>query len=114
MDAGSLQIHRVRPEAISDVKDVCPTCYGTGKIEPTILLDRKIENQISYLAGDKGIKYIHLRVSPYVASFLKRGLLSLRLRWCLRYRCRIVITEDQSVGIVETRYLDRKGRNLVD
>lgn len=113
---GLMQItrHRVRPEAISDVKDVCPTCYGTGKIEPTILLDRKIENQISYLAGDKGIKYIRLRVSPYVASFLKRGLLSLRLRWCLRYRCRIVITEDQSVGIVETRYLDRKGRNLVD
>ena len=113
---GLMQItrHRVRPEAISDVKDVCPTCYGTGKIEPTILLDRKIENQISYLAGDKGIKFIRLRVSPYVASFLKRGWLSLRLRWCLRYRCRIVITEDQSVGVVETRYLDRKGRNLVD
>ena len=113
---GLMQItrHRVRPEAISDVKDVCPTCYGTGKIEPTILLDRKIENQISYLASDKGIKHIHLRVSPYVASFLKRGLLSLRLRWCLRYRCCIKITEDQSVGIVETRYLDQNGRNLVD
>ena len=113
---GLMQItrHRVRPEAISDVKDVCPTCCGTGKIEPTILLDQRIENQLSYLAGDKGIKFIRLRVSPYVAAFLKRGLISLRMRWMWRYKTRITITEDQSVGIVETKILDRKGRYLTD
>ncbi len=113
---GLMQItrHRVRPEAISDVKDVCPTCCGTGKIEPTILLDQRIENQLSYLAGDKGIKFIRLRVSPYVAAFLKRGLISLRMRWMWRYKTRIAITEDQSVGIVETKILDRKGRYLTD
>lgn len=113
---GLMQItrHRVRPEAISDVKDVCPTCCGTGKIEPTILLDQRIENQLSYLAGDKGIKFIRLRVSPYVAAFLKRGLISLRMRWMWRYKTRIAITEDQSVGIVETKILDRKDRYLTD
>ena len=113
---GLMQITRlrVRPEAISDVKDVCPTCCGTGKIEPTILLDQRIENQLSYLAGDKGIKFIRLRVSPYVAAFLKRGLISLRMRWMWRYKTRIAITEDQSVGIVETKILDRKGRYLTD
>lgn len=113
---GLMQItrHRVRPEAISDVKDVCPTCCGTGKIEPTILLDQRIENQLSYLAGDKGIKFIRLRVSPYVAAFLKRGLISLWMRWMWRYKTRIAITEDQSVGIVETKILDRKGRYLTD
>lgn len=40
---------RVRPVAVEEVKDICPTCGGTGKIEPTILLDKKIENNISYL-----------------------------------------------------------------
>ena len=31
-----------------------------------------------------------------------------------RYKTRIAITEDQSVGIVETKILDRKGRYLTD
>ena len=40
---GLMQItrQRVRPVAVEEVKDVCPTCGGTGKIEPTILLDKK-------------------------------------------------------------------------
>ncbi len=42
---GLMQItrQRVRPVAVEDVSDVCPTCNGTGKIEPTVLLDKKIE-----------------------------------------------------------------------
>ncbi|EKC77161.1 ribonuclease, Rne/Rng family, partial [human gut metagenome] len=48
---GLMQItrQRVRPVAVESVSDVCPTCNGTGKIEPTVLLDKKIENQISFL-----------------------------------------------------------------
>ena len=74
---GLMQItrQRVRPVAVEDVTDVCPTCNGTGKIEPTILLERKIENQIQFLTEDRGIKYIRLRVSPYVASYICHGLL---------------------------------------
>ena len=43
---GLMQItrQRVRPVAVQDVTDVCPTCNGTGRIEPTVLLDKKIEN----------------------------------------------------------------------
>ena len=84
------EIYRLRNESEKEIKerraDVQRQENRLQQKEET--LDRKIENQISYLAGDKGIKYIRLRVSPYVASFLKRGLWSLRLRWCLRYRCR--------------------------
>ena len=52
---GLMQItrQRVRPVAVEEVSDVCPTCNGTGKIEPTVLLDKKIENQISFLTQDR-------------------------------------------------------------
>ena len=83
-----------------------------GTISPSILLDRQLENQIEYFSADKHIKYLHLRVNPYVESYLNRGLLSIRRRWMMKYRCNIKITSDQSLGFVETKILDRKGREL--
>ena len=112
---GLMQItrQRVRPIAVDDVTDVCPTCNGTGRIEPTILLDRKIENQVQFLAEDRGVKYITLSVSPYVAAYLNRGVFSLRLRWMLKYKVWIKIVADQSLGMVDVRYMDRNGAALI-
>ena len=112
---GLMQItrQRVRPIAVDDVTDVCPTCNGTGRIEPTILLDRKIENQVQFLAEDRGVKYITLSVSPYVAAYLNREVFSLRLRWMLRYKVWIKIVADQSLGMVDVRYMDRNGAALI-
>ena len=113
---GLMQItrQRVRPVAIEDVTDVCPTCNGTGRIEPTVLLDRKIENQIQFLAEDRGVKHITLRVSPYVASYLCKGLLSLRRRWAWRYKLKLQVVADQSLGMVDVKYLDRQGSPLIE
>lgn len=112
---GLMQItrQRVRPVAVENVSDVCPTCNGTGKIEPTVLLDKKIENQISFLTQDRGQKFIKLVVSPYVAAFLRKGLLSLRRRWEWKYKVCLEIAEDQSVGIVEVHYHDKKDNDLI-
>ena len=113
---GLMQItrQRVRPVAVEEVSDVCPTCNGSGKIEPTVLLDKKIENQISFLTQDRGHKYIKLVVSPYVASFLKQGLWSLRRRWQWKYKVRLHVVADQSLGIVEVHYHDRKDNDLIN
>ncbi len=112
---GLMQItrQRVRPVAVESVSDVCPTCHGSGKIEPTVLLDKKIENQISLLTQDRGHKFIKLVVSPYVAAFLRRGFISLRRRWEWKYKVRLQIVEDQSVGIIEVHYHDRKDNDLI-
>ena len=112
---GLMQItrQRVRPVAVESVSDVCPTCGGTGKIEPTVLLEKKIEIQISYLAQDRRQKYVRLVVSPYVGCYLRKGFPSLRRRWEWRYRMRIRIAEDQSVGIIDVHYHDRRGTDLI-
>ena len=112
---GLMQItrQRVRPVAVESVSDVCPTCNGSGKIEPTVLLDKKIENQISFLTQDRGHKFIKLVVSPYEAAFLRKGFWSLRRRWEWKYKVRLEIAEDQSVGIVEVHYHDKKDNDLI-
>ena len=112
---GLMQItrQRVRPVAVEETTDVCPTCHGTGRVEPTILLEKKIENQIQLLACERHKKYVNLRVSPYVASYICHGLWSLRRRWMYRYKIRIKVTSDQSVGMIDVNYLDEKGTPLI-
>ena len=91
-----------------------PPVEKTGKIEPTVLLDKKIENQISFLTQDRGHKYIKLVVSPYVAAFLRKGIWSLRRRWEWKYKLRLHVVEDQSLGIVEVHYHDDKDNDLIN
>ena len=112
---GLMQItrQRVRPIAMAETSDVCPTCHGSGKIEPTILFERKIEDQIQLLA-EKHCCYVNLRLSPYVAAYLRQGVWSLRLRWMLKYKMRIKITADMSVGMVDVSYLDKEGKSLLN
>jgi ribonuclease G len=111
---GLMQItrQRVRPEAIAEATEVCPYCNATGKVSPTLLVDKQIENRISYYATKKGIKNLTVKVSPLVAAFLLRGFPSLRTRWMWRYKCYIKVRSDQSVGVAEAKIIDRKGREL--
>lgn len=111
---GLMQItrQRVRPEAIEQVEEVCPQCGGTGKVSTTITIDREIENLFSYYAGEKGIKQLKLLVSPFVAAFLTRGFPSVRRQWMRKYNFRLKVAVDQSLGMIEYKILDRKGRRL--
>ncbi len=113
---GLMQItrQRVRPVAVENTSDVCPTCNGTGKVEPTVLLDKKIENQISFLTQDRSQKFIRLVVSPYVAAYLKRGIFSIRRRWEWKYKVRIQIVEDQSQSMIDVHYHDKKDNDLIN
>lgn len=112
---GLMQItrQRVRPEAISKSEETCPTCGGTGKISPSILIDRQIENQIAYYAAEKKIRTLKVVVNPIMGAYLLHGgLLSIRRRWCRRYRCSVSVKVDQSLGVVEYKILDKKERTL--
>ncbi len=112
---GLMQItrQRVRPEAISKAEETCPTCGGTGKISPSILVDKQIENQIAYYAIEKRMRSLRVVANPILAAYLKEGgLRSIRRRWCRRYLCRVKVVVDQSLGIVDYRVADRKNRPL--
>ena len=112
---GLMQItrQRVRPEAISKAEETCPTCGGTGKISPSILVDKQIENQIAYYAIEKRMRSLRVVANPILAAYLKEGgLMSIRRRWCRRYLCRVKVVVDQSLGIVDYKIADRKNKEI--
>ncbi|MCC8018723.1 MAG: Rne/Rng family ribonuclease [Rikenellaceae bacterium] len=112
---GLMQItrQRVRPEAINEVSEHCPTCNGTGTITPTAVLDDQIENQIAYFIAERNLRYIKLRVNPIVAAYLTKGFLSVRGRWAIKYKCRIKVVADPTIGFIETKFFDSEDNELV-
>jgi ribonuclease G len=59
---------RVRPEMHIETEEVCPTCYGKGFSQPSILFVDALENKIDYLTNSLKIKRFKLMVQPYVAG----------------------------------------------
>ena len=89
------------------------TIYGTGTITPSAVLDQQIENQIAYYVNEKDKRYIKVKVSPFVKSFLTKGFPSMRMRWQWRYKAKIKVVTDQTTGFVEVKYFDKEDNELM-
>lgn len=109
---GLMQItrQRVRPAVEMDVTEVCPTCMGKGRIQPSILFTDKIVEELTYMHEQYG-KSLRLHLHPYVYSYVNRGwLLSLKNKWQRQFGVQVI--EDQSLGMLEMRFFDTKGNRL--
>lgn len=111
---GLMQItrQRVRPVTEINTTEVCPTCNGTGKISPSILFDEKLERQLAYYVKEAGRSEFTLKVNPVFAAYLTKGLHSIRLRWCIKYRCRIKVVSDSEYPIMKAVWCDAAGEAI--
>jgi ribonuclease G len=97
---------RVRPEMNIDTTEKCPTCKGSGEITPSILLEKELEISLTNFIEKEKVKFIHIRVHPYLAAYLKRGFPSLRLRWMFKYTCYIKISAAPSLNFLEYKFVN--------
>jgi ribonuclease G len=106
---GLMQItrQRVRPEMDIVTDEKCPSCQGTGQTRPTILFTDELENSLSFIVGKIKTRSIILNVHPFVASFLKKGLLPLYRKWNLKYRILLKVQAVTSYHMLEYHFFDR-------
>ncbi len=71
---GLMQItrQRVRPEMNIATREKCPTCNGTGKITPSILVSDNIERNLDFLLTKQNEKNVKLAVHPYLYTFFTK------------------------------------------
>jgi len=112
---GLMQITRQRVRPIIDIQtsENCPTCFGTGKIQSSLLFTDKLERKIDYLTNKHHIKKITLHVHPYVAAYINNGLISTRLKWKIKYSPRLKVIPDQSLAFMEYKFFD-SDKNEID
>jgi ribonuclease G len=105
---GLMQItrQRVRPAVEMKVEEVCPTCGGKGKIQPSILFTDTIIEQIHHEYDQHG-RGLQLHLHPYIYAYVTRGWWnSLASKWRRKYGIKVV--ENQSLGMLETRFIAEK------
>lgn len=111
---GIMQItrQRVRPEMNIITNEKCPVCNGTGETKPTILFTDDLERRLSFIVDKIKTKVIILNVHPYVASYLKKGLLPMSVRWGFKYRIILKVQAVTSYHMLEYHFWDSEGNEI--
>ncbi len=105
---GLVQItrERVRPSADVEVREKCPSCQGSGKVNPLPLFVDEIEAKIQFLVEKQYEKKLTLVVHPLVHAYLTKDFFSWKRKWQRKYRCKLSINRDVSYSIFEYRFFN--------
>ncbi len=105
---GLIQItrQRVRSEIRVETVETCPTCQGTGKVAPSLLLSDEIESNLRFILKDHNQKKISLHAHPFVAAFLTKGLKSMRMNWFFKYQKWIPVKSEKTYHMGEYHFFN--------
>ena len=111
---GLMQItrQRVRPEVKINTAEVCPTCNGTGKINPSILLTDEIERDLNFIIQSRPPSGLTLNVHPYVASYLRQGFPSTQMKWLFNHHRWIKINSNSDYHLTKYQFLDNNEEEI--
>lgn len=112
---GLVQItrERVRPQLEISNTEICPACNGTGRIENSVQLLDRLENNVVYLWENMNHKNLKLRAHPMVISYLRHGILSIRLKWWFKYRRWLKLIPQPSFPMTRLEFQDEMGHPIV-
>ena len=112
---GLMQItrQRVRPALDIVTTETCPSCYGKGEVQPSLLFTDTLKDKLQYLIGELKVKDFVLYVHPYVDAYVKKGILSLYRKWRMEFGGKFKIMADESLAYLQYKVLD-KNRNEID
>jgi ribonuclease G len=111
---GLMQItrQRVRPEMKIVTDEECPACQGTGQVRPTVLFTDTLEKDLAFLVDKIKTRVIVINVHPFVASYLKKGIFPLYLKWDLKYKIFIKVQAATSYHMLEYHFFDRDNNEI--
>lgn len=112
---GLMQItrQRVRPALDIITSEKCPSCYGKGEVQPSLLFTDTLKEKLEYLINDLKVNGFILYVHPFVDAYLKKGIFSLYRKWKMELGGKFKIVPDQSLAYLQYRIIDNN-RNEID
>lgn len=103
---------RVRPEMNIQTLEKCPTCHGTGEVNPSILFTDEIEDHLQTIIEKFRFRKLILKVHPYIEAYLRKGFLSIRFKWSLRHRCTIKVMPMMSYHFREFHFFNSSDEEI--
>lgn len=111
---GLMQItrQRVRPTLDIITSESCPSCYGKGEIQPSLLFTDKLKEKIDYLVNDLKIRRFKLYIHPYVDAYIKKGFFSIYGKWRRTFGYKFKIIADESLAFLQYKIIDGQGKEI--
>lgn len=111
---GLMQItrQRVRPALDIVTSERCPSCFGKGEVQPSLLFTDTLREKLEYLIETLKVSGFIMYVHPFVDAYLKKGLLSLYRRWRMQLGGRFKILPDQSLTYLQYRVIDKNKEEI--
>ena len=114
---GLIQItrQRLRPEVNIEVLETCPSCNGTGKVQPSILFVDQIENTLRFIIKEQNQKHITLNVHPYIEAYIKKGgwFRSVQWKWYREHKQWVKVQGLASQGFMEFKFFNKDGDEII-
>lgn len=115
---GLIQItrQRLRPEVNVEVLETCPSCGGSGKIQPSLLFVDQIENTLRFISKEQNEKALTLNIHPYIEAFITKGSFfkkSILKKWRSAYNVKLEVQPMASIGFMEYKFLNKDGEEII-
>lgn len=111
---GLMQItrQRVRPALDIPTTESCPSCYGKGEIQPSLLFTDTLAEKLDLLVNHIGISNFKMYVHPFVDAYLKKGFFSIYSKWKRTYGRKFKIIADESLAYLQYKVIDENGKEI--
>jgi len=111
---GLMQItrQRVRPALDITTAETCPSCYGKGIVQPSLLFTDTLKEKLEYLVNDLKQTDFIMYVHPFVDAYIKKGLISTYRKWRLELGGKFKVLPDQSLAYLQYKVLDKKRQEI--
>lgn len=112
---GLMQITRQRVRAVLDIEtmETCPSCFGNGMVQPSLLFTDRLREKIDYVVNDLKIPEFTMYVHPYVDAYIKKGLLtSIYKKWRGEFGRKFKIVPNQALAYLEYRIYDKNRKEI--
>lgn len=111
---GLMQITRQRVRPVLDIttSETCPSCFGKGEIQPSLLFTDKLGEKLEYLVNHLQVRKFTMFVHPYVEAYIKKGVFSLYGKWRRKYGRSFKILPDESLAYLQYKVIDETKKEI--
>lgn len=105
---GLMQItrQRVRPALDILTSETCPSCFGKGEIQPSLLFTDKLYEKLDYLVNHLQVAKFTMYIHPFVDAYIKKGIFSIYSKWRREFGRSFKIIADESLAYLEYKVKD--------
>ena len=107
---GLIQItrQRVRPETNTDLLEKCPSCHGSGKVKPALMVLDEIQENLHFMLKNYHRERLTLQVHPFIYAYMKRGFFSVYRQWQWKFRRNFRLKSMPNYQLLEYKFYNKR------